>query len=389
MDVLEHLNPPQRDAVCHTEGPLLILAGAGSGKTRVITHRIAYLIESGAAWPEQILAVTFTNKASNEMRERVDTLLTRLGREEDAQGVTISTFHSLGARLLRRHADRLGLTWSFQIYDDTDQLKMVRELLKTQGKESNSANVRRMCAYIERMKNMGRGPKKAHEIAFKSDDEECAWFYEAYEETLRQANCLDFGDLILGVLEIFRADPSLAASYSKQWRFPMVDEFQDTNPAQYELLRFLTSEHNNLCVVGDDDQAIYRWRGATIANIMGFEHDFEETKVIKLEQNYRSTQLILDAADDVIRHNPDRRDKKLWTEEEGGSAITLFTGYDGREEAQYVARKVQVLAARHGEEWRDFAVFFPHQRPGEALRGAVPVRRNSLPVGRGDELLST
>ena len=358
MDLLATLNPPQRTAVTHQEGPLLILAGAGSGKTRVITHRIAHLIHTEVAYPEQILAVTFTNKASDEMRERVDLLLTEIGRPEAAPNVTISTFHSLGARLLRRHADRLGLSWSFQIYDDVDQYKLVRELLQARDMETDASSVRRMCSYIERMKNMGFGPKRAHEIAHNQTDEESAWFYEDYQDALRQANCLDFGDLILGVLEVFRDDASLAASYSHQWRFPMVDEFQDTNPAQYELLQHLTSEHNNLCVVGDDDQAIYRWRGATVANILGFEHDYEDTEVIKLEQNYRSTQLILDAADDVIRHNPSRRDKKLWTETEGGEPISLFTGNDGREEAQYVAEKIRVIAATQDLEWRDFAVFF-------------------------------
>ena len=359
MDLLAHLNPPQRQAVDHAEGPLLILAGAGSGKTRVITHRIARLIEQGHARPSQIVAMTFTNKAAQEMRERVDELLHQMRLDAASSDVTISTFHSLGARLLRRHADRLGLNWSFQIYDELDQYKVVRELMSARDMETDASNIRNMLGYIERMKNRAWTPKQAHEHAFRRDDEDRAWFYESYQEALRQSNCLDFGDLILGIIEMFRDDPSLAASYSRQWRFVMVDEFQDTNPAQYELLGHLTSEHNNLAVVGDDDQAIYRWRGATIANIMGFEKDYPGATIIKLEQNYRSTQVILDAADDVIRHNPDRRDKKLWTESEGGSPITVFTGRDEREEAQFVADKIRLLSSRQERtNWDEFAVFF-------------------------------
>lgn len=358
MNLLEHLNPPQREAVEHIHGPMLILAGAGSGKTRVITHRIAYLLQQKHAWAEQILAVTFTNKAAREMRERVDMLLEQIGRKDDRGGVTLSTFHALGARLLRRHADKLGLNWSFQIYDDLDQYKLVREILQSKDMESAASDIRQKCYYIERMKNRGITPARAHEVAFNQEDEDNAWFYEAYQDALRQANCLDFGDLILGVLEVFRRHPAIAASYSKQWRFVMVDEFQDTNPAQYELLSHLTSEHNNLCVVGDDDQAIYRWRGATIENILGFEHQFKDTHIVKLEQNYRSTQLILDAADDVIKHNPGRRDKKLWTQQEGGEPITVFTAQDGREEAQYVAERIRLLAAKHHHDWDAFAIFF-------------------------------
>lgn len=358
MDLLEHLNPPQRLATAHVEGPMLILAGAGSGKTRVITHRMAYLVQQELAYPEQLLAVTFTNKAANEMRERVDLLLEQIGRPDASAGVTLSTFHSLGARLLRRHADRVGLTWSFQIYDDVDQYKLVQKLLQARDKDADQSAVRRHCAYLEKMKNRGLTPQMAHEVAFNQEDEELAWFYDDYQVALRQANCLDFGDLILAVLEMFRDDPELAASYSRQWRFLMVDEFQDTNPAQYELLSLLASEHNNLVVVGDDDQAIYRWRGATVANILGFEHDYKGAEIIKLEQNYRSTQIILDAADDVIQHNPGRRDKKLWTDKTGGELIKVCTTSDDREEAQFVAERIRLLAAKHQCDWDEFAVFF-------------------------------
>ena len=356
-DQLASLNPPQYEAATHKDGPLLILAGAGSGKTRVITHRIAHLVLQRQVYPEQILAVTFTNKAASEMRERVDLLMDDAGKGHMAQGITISTFHSLGAKLLRRHANRLGLSWSFNIYDDKDQQRILKQLARQKDVDDVASYVRRMRGYIERMKNRGLTPPQAHEQAYNSEEEENAFFYEDYQKALRQANCVDFGDLLMAVLEIFRADPDLASSYSRQWRYVMVDEFQDTNPAQYELLRFLTSEHANLCVVGDDDQAIYRWRGATIANIMGFEGDYPKTTMVKLEQNYRSTQVILDAADDVIRHNPSRRDKKLWTAKDGGEPIVCFTATDGREEAVYVAEKIQLLRHR-GSKLRDIAVFF-------------------------------
>ncbi|QDG51104.1 ATP-dependent DNA helicase PcrA [Persicimonas caeni] len=357
MNLLEHLNPPQKQAVEHKDGPLLILAGAGSGKTRVITYRIGWLILEAGVYPEQILAVTFTNKAAGEMRERVDDILSAHGAGDDAEAVTISTFHSFCARLLRRHADRLGLDWNFNIYDGDDQLKLVKQVMELEGRPKDRSESRRLRGYINRMKNQGYTPELAHENAFNAVDEEDATFYETYQEKLREANCADFGDLILGVLEIFRDDPRLADSYSRHWRYLMVDEFQDTNPAQYELLKHLTRCHDNLAVVGDDDQAIYRWRGATVANILGFEKDYEDAQVIKLEQNYRSTSVILEAANDVIKHNPTRRDKKLWTEREGGDKISLFTGGDDREEATFVARRIHEMA-KAGADWGDFAVFY-------------------------------
>ena len=358
MDLSRALNPAQCRAAQHTDGPLLILAGAGSGKTRVITHRAAHLIDTGRARAEQILAVTFTNKAAGEMRERVDELLVSLGRGRERGGVTLSTFHALGARLMRRHARRLRLTYRFQIYDTADTQRLARDVLRAAQRDSTPAHVRRALGYVDRMKNRGLTPEGAHELSIKPNEEEGAFFYEAYQDALREANCVDFGDLILGPLEIMRADPALARRYSEQWRYLMVDEFQDTNPAQYELLRHLTVAHDNLTVVGDDDQAIYRWRGATVANILGFERDFPGAEVVKLEQNYRSTQLILDAANDVIRHNPDRREKTLWTESAGGDPIRVFTAHSGREEAAWVAQTIGRLAASERADWSSFSVFF-------------------------------
>ena len=352
--ILDALNPQQREAAAHVDGPLLILAGAGSGKTRVITHRIAHLVRNEGVLPDNILAVTFTNKAAAEMRERVDRLL-----QDDslAWRVTISTFHSLCARLLRRHADRLGLDRNFVIYDEDDQASLIKRVLQDEDRKADRAEIRRLRDYIERMKNDGRTPAQAHEIVRSSADEEDAIFYEKYQEALRGANCLDFGDLILGVLEMMRSDEELAASYSRQWRYIMVDEFQDTNPAQYELLRHFLSAHDNLCVVGDDDQSIYRWRGATVDNILGFDGDFPKTKVVKLEQNYRSTQTILDAANDLIQHNEGRHPKRLWTEQAGGEPISCFSASDDREEATWVARRIEELH-REGVEYREMSVFY-------------------------------
>src|SRR5690554_2650940 len=357
MTLLDHLNAPQKLAAQHRDGPLLILAGAGSGKTRVITYRIANLIMAYGVYPEQILALTFTNKAAGEMRERVDAILGDAGRQADAAGVTIATFHSFCARLLRRHADLLKLSQSFTIYDADDQLKLIKAVMDKVGLPKDNGEAKRLRGAIGQFKNQGWTPTLAHENAFNSHDEEDATFYESYQKALIEANCADFGDLILGVITIFRAHPRIADSYSRRWRYQMVDEFQDTNPAQYALLKFLTRTHDNLCVVGDDDQAIYRWRGATVANILGFEKDFPEAKVIKLEQNYRSTEVILNAANDVIQHNPTRRDKTLWTARKGGERVTCFTGRDDREEASYVAGQIRELT-RLGADWGDFAVFY-------------------------------
>ncbi len=363
--LLETLNPAQKEAARHVQGPLLILAGAGSGKTRVMTHRIAFLISEVGVHPEQILAMTFTNKACDEMRERVDDILGEEAADESSR-VTISTFHSLCARLLRWHAKEIGLTPDFVIYDDTDQRALIKRLMEQEDRGKERSEIRRLRNVIESFKNRGLTPEQAHETAFDQAAEEDVFFYELYQDALREANCLDFGDLILAMLEVFRQNPDIAKSYSNQWRYVMVDEFQDTNPAQYELLQHLTTEHDNLAVVGDDDQAIYRWRGATVANILGFEDHFDDAKVVKLEQNYRSTQVILDAANDVIRHNDQRREKTLWTEESGGAKITCYTARDDRGEALWVAQEIEKIV-RGGRDHADIAVFYRTNAQGRAF----------------------
>jgi DNA helicase-2/ATP-dependent DNA helicase PcrA len=380
-EYLDPLNPPQLRAVEHREGPLLILAGAGSGKTRVITNRIAHLILSGAVAPDRIVAVTFTNRAADEMRQRVADILARADHdrpEERAAAPTLSTFHSLGARLLRWHAERVGRTRQFTILDQDDQLGLVKEVSERHERDADHAERKRLRRYIERMKNRAFEPDEAYEQTRNEREEEDARFYEQYQEHARRTNVVDFGDLLLLPLKMFRADPDLADRYSHRWQYVMVDEFQDTNPAQYELLEHLTTRHRNLAVVGDDDQSIYRWRDATVANILDFEDDFEETEVVKLEQNYRSTELILEAADDIIQHNAERRPKKLWTEKDRGPKITLFTGRDDREEAAYVADEIKSLG-RKGADWSDLAIFYRTNAQGrqfeEQLRGlGIPYR---------------
>ena len=351
---LKELNPPQKQAVTHHQGPLLVLAGAGSGKTRVLTRRIAHLIEFGQVAPESIVAVTFTNRAADEMRRRVDSLLQD---EEAASRVIISTFHSLGARLLRRYALRADLDWHFSIYDTSDQRRLLKEVLERMGHSRRRSDIRRLHNYIDRCKNQGLTPTQAMEQAFDADGEQNAHFYSRYQQALDRAGAVDFGDLILRPLEMFRRDPRFARRLSQMWQYILVDEFQDTNPAQYELLDHLTSSHDNLAVVGDDDQSIYRWRGADMTHILGFEDAFESTQVIKLEQNYRSTGVILEAANDVIARNSRRHPKKLWTDRPGGDPICVFTAADDREEASFVAETI-FEEVKRGARPVDFAIFY-------------------------------
>ncbi|MFB6374977.1 MAG: ATP-dependent helicase, partial [Bradymonadaceae bacterium] len=377
--MLEQLNPPQEKAVHHEEGPLLILAGAGSGKTRVITCRIAHLIANEGVDPEAIVAVTFTNKAAEEMRERVAQLLGRVDMAGAAGEVMISTFHSLGARLLRWHGRTLGLGWNFTILDQDDQMALVKEVAEREGHDLDHSERKELRRYIEGMKNRGRTPQGAFEQSRNAEGERDAQFYETYQETARETNVVDFGDLLLGPLELFRGAPGLADAYGDRWQYVMVDEFQDTNPAQYELLDHLTSGHRNLAVVGDDDQSIYRWRDATVDNILDFDEDFPATETVKLEQNYRSTELILGAANDLIQNNPNRKEKTLWTSEEGGAPITLCTARDDRGEAAYVADEVQTLVRDEGASWGDMAIFYRTNAQGrqfeEQFRSAgIPYR---------------
>jgi len=335
MQFLEKLNPEQREAVLHRDGPLLILAGAGSGKTRVITFRIAYLIGDGHANPDEVLAVTFTNKASQEMRERVESLI-----GSTAEGVWLSTFHSLCARLLRREAPKIGLSRDFVIYDSSDQVAVVKQAQRELGIDEKLVPPRMALARISQAKNRMEGPDSLRG-GWNIREEQTAKIYERYLVALQDANALDFDDLLLKTVELFEKSEQVRGFYARKFKYVMVDEYQDTNRPQYLLIRRLAEIHRNIAVVGDPDQSIYKWRGADLRNILDFEHDFGDAYVVRLEQNYRSTQTILDAASAVISQNRNRKDKRLWTERKGGARITYFRGNDELEEADFITRSLK------------------------------------------------
>jgi len=339
MDILSRLNAEQRSAVEHGKGPALILAGAGSGKTRVITYRIAYLIRNGASRPENILAVTFTNKAADEMRCRVHELL---GPMRSAEPL-ISTFHSFCVRLLRREIERLDYRRDFSIYDSDDQRRLLKRVLVERHKVERDFPAGKTLGRISHAKNHAV-PPAAYAARYPGEDaEDLAEIYALYNTRLRQANSLDFDDLLLKAAEVLERYPDRRSHYSEQYRYILVDEYQDTNIIQYELLRLLTERHNNLMVVGDEDQSIYKFRGATIRNILNFERDFPGARIIKLEQNYRSTQNILKVAAAVARNNTERREKALWTRNDCGAVISCRCAASARVEALWVADQVEDL----------------------------------------------
>jgi DNA helicase-2/ATP-dependent DNA helicase PcrA len=352
-DLLADLNPPQRDAVLHEQGPLLVLAGAGSGKTRVITRRIAHLVleRDVAAW--RILAVTFTNKAAREMRERLTHLLGGA-----ASGLTVSTFHSAAAMILRREAENLGMDRSFLIYDDGDQLSLVRRAIREAGIELASVSPREMLSRIDAEKNAGRLPDQMPTNGdFRAETAQKV--YRKYQQLLRAANAVDFGDLLLLLVELLRTNEEVRLRYQRRFTHVLVDEFQDTNPVQYELLQLLAPPPaSNVVVVGDDDQSIYRWRGAEVDNILGFPAVYPGCKVVKLEQNYRSDQTILEAAHAVISKNRRRMDKKLWSSRAKGEPLGLIIARDERGEAQEVAARIHDLRRDGVCDYDQVAVFF-------------------------------
>ncbi len=346
------LNPQQREAVLHSEGPLLVLAGAGSGKTRVLTERIAHLIRDCGVDPGAILAVTFTNKAAREMRERVERTL-----GSGARGMWLATFHAVCARLLRAEMQRLGRGRDFTIYDDADQLSLIRKIASELNLSEELYPAPRLRAGIDRAKNEGLGPSELPKTPWDPISSRTAEVYARYQKKLEEYNAVDFGDLLLLPLQLLQTDTELRERYQQRFRYLLVDEYQDTNRAQYSLLRLLASGHGNLCVVGDDDQSIYRWRGADIGNILNFERDFPGTRTIRLEQNYRSTQVILDAAGGLIARNRGRKGKTLWTENGRGEPVRLYTAADERDEARYVTRSIEKLRGG-GRKLGDIAVFY-------------------------------
>ena len=351
--ILEGMNPEQCTAVTTTEGPLLVLAGAGSGKTRVLTQRIAYLIGVCGIAPECILAVTFTNKAAAEMRERVEKVL-----GANAEGVWLSTFHSLCVRILRRDIGHLGYSRGFAIYDEADSLSAIKQALARHHLDPKEVDPRRIRWQIDQWKNAAIDPAAAARDAFDSDAQRAAELYATYQRLLADASALDFGDLLMKTVELFDRFPQVLGYYRRRWQYVLVDEYQDTNRVQYRLVKQLVSEHGNLCVVGDPDQSIYAWRGADIHNILDFERDHPGAVVVKLERNYRSTQPILSGASAVVANNVTRRSKDLFTEREGGDAIRVIETADDREEAQLVVREILQHARSDGRAYGDCAIFY-------------------------------
>jgi DNA helicase-2/ATP-dependent DNA helicase PcrA len=357
---LSDLNPQQREAVLHVDGPLLILAGAGSGKTRVLTHRIAHLVCHHGVEPTRICAVTFTNKAAREMRERTERLIVSEAKP------WLTTFHSLCARILRRHSTSIGRRNDFTIYDEIDQRSLIRRVAADVGLNEEVYPPSRLLAEIEQAKNEGRGPDDVLRAADDPSSRTLAETYVRYQRLLVANNAVDFSDLLLLTAKLLGCAAEVAARYQEQFRYLMVDEYQDTNRVQYELLRLLGAKYRNVCVVGDDDQCIYRWRGADLRNILDFERDFPGARVLRLEQNYRSTKTVLAAAAAVIQHNAGRKGKTLWTMNDAGAPIVLHTALDERAEALYILDRIGDL--RHdGYAAGHIAVFYRTNAQSRAL----------------------
>jgi DNA helicase-2/ATP-dependent DNA helicase PcrA len=369
-NLLSSLNDVQREAVQHTEGPLLILSGAGSGKTRVITHRVAYLIKHHHISPFRILAVTFTNKAANEMKERLD----RLVEEGMSKNLWVATFHATCARILRRDIEQLdGFTRNFTIYDKGEQVTVVKDILRQLGLDDKQYSPRSIHDLIGKAKNDFIKPSTYAGTAEGFYEKIVARVYPEYQDTLRKNNALDFDDLLNFTVELFRNYPDVLEYYQKKFEHVLVDEYQDTNRCQYELVRFLAGEKKNVCVVGDDDQSIYSFRGADIHNILNFENDYPNTNTLRLEQNYRSTKNILEAAWSVVQNNKERKAKKLWTENDEGELLTCYEAMDERDEAGFVGTKIEDWHAE-GVDYKDFAIFYRTNAQSrifeEALRAA-------------------
>lgn len=368
-DLLESLNPVQRQAVQHAEGPLLLLSGAGSGKTRVITHRIAYLLRHHRVSPFNLLAVTFTNKAAGEMKSRLEGLV----GEETTKLIWVSTFHASCARILRRDIERLGYSRSFTIYDTVDQLAVIKEILKKLQMREELNNPKAVLSQISKAKNDFVTPEMYMQTADGYFEENIAKVYPEYQGYLRENNSLDFDDLIGLTVELFNSCPDVLRYYQGKFRYILVDEYQDTNRGQYLLVHALAKEHQNICAVGDDDQSIYSWRGADINNILDFEKDYSKTTVLRLEQNYRSTQNILSAAYEVVRNNRLRKEKKLWTENSTGAPIDCYEAIDEVDEAKYVIRQIRESRSQ-GLKHGDCVIFYRINAQSrafeEALRGA-------------------
>jgi len=352
-NILDDLNQIQKKAVIYTDGPLLIFAGAGTGKTRVITYKVAYLLEQGLATPQKILAITFTNKAANEMKNRVEQLI-----GEQVQTIWIKTFHATCSKILRSEIKRLGYGRNFVIYDELDQIKLITECMKELDIDRKRFNPKAILNSISTAKEEIIDHEKFAEIASDFYQQVVSNVYSSYQNRLFKANALDFDDLIMLTVIIFRLFPSVLKKYQDRFKYILVDEYQDTNRAQYYFVNLLASKNRNICVVGDDDQSIYSWRGADIRNILEFEHDYPDAKVIKLEQNYRSTKLILNAANNVVKNNFSRKGKNLWTNNKKGKKVFVFKADDEHNEAAFVAHKILGLIKKRDFKYGDFSIFY-------------------------------
>ena len=372
-DIIDVLNDKQKEAVLSTEGPCLVIAGAGSGKTKVLTHKIAYLMQEKNVKPWSILAITFTNKAANEMKERVENLV-----GDVAKDMWIGTFHSICVRILRRYIDRIGFTSSFIIFDSSDQRTLVKQCLKQLNIDDKMLNDRAVLSEISNAKNEMLEPD-AYKLRTNNEirKETIAKVYELYQKRLRENNAIDFDDIINYTIRILSENPDVLEYYSNKFEYVLVDEYQDTNKAQFTLVSILAALHGNITVVGDNDQGIYSFRGADITNILNFEKDFPGTKIIKLEQNYRCTQNILDAANAVIKNNETKYEKKLWTENGKGGMITVFRGNDEYDEANFIVENINKLRREEYMTYNDFAILYRMNSQSRSIEDIL--RRENVP----------
>lgn len=369
MELLKNLNDRQREAVMHTGGPLLVLAGAGSGKTRVLTTKVANMILNQGMEPYRILAITFTNKAAQEMKERVAALV-----PENVRDLWVCTFHAACMRILRSQVSFAGYSKNYSVYDDGDQQTVIKSCLKELSIDEKRFPPRSISASISQAKNRLMTPDQFEDQAFDYFTRVVSKVYQMYQEKLISNNALDFDDILMVTVRLLKENPSLLKYYQNKFRYILVDEYQDTNHAQYVLVNMLARDHRNICVVGDPDQGIYSWRGANIKNILDFEKDYPDARVITLEQNYRSTQTILDAANQVIKNNPDRKEKKLWTAAGAGAPVVFYTGDTERSEAEFVAGRIEKLHVGKDIKYCDIAIFYRTNAMSRALE-EVFVRR--------------
>jgi len=370
MDLLKDLNPAQADAVKTTSGPLLILAGAGSGKTKTLTHRIAYLIANEKIWPNEILAVTFTNKAAREMRERLGVLLGQDGRARNFMP-WMGTFHGICVRLLRMDGEKVGISPNYVIYDEDDRQGLIKQAMKQLSIGDKQIKPRAVSSVISNAKNELVTPEEFEATANYPFQKEVAKIYSLYEKMRKEAGALDFDDLLIETVRLFKEHPETRKKWRAQFKHILIDEYQDTNAAQYAIVKSLVSEDRNICVVGDDWQSIYSWRGADFTNILNFERDFPGAKIVKLEQNYRSTGAILEAAHSVITKNTQRTDKKLWTAEPAGAPVQVHAVYDESEEAYTVASRINAQASIGARSYGDFAVLYRTNSQSYTLERAL------------------